>query len=92
MKKQLVNVSKLQAAKVAAAIYLVISVPMVLLMMLPALFSDQPGLPLWLLLLLPVLYAVLGFVFTFVAAWIYNLVASKIGGLEYTTVEVEVDA
>ena len=89
MKKQLANVSKLQASKVAAVMYLVISVPMVLLMMLPMLYSDQPGMPMWLLLLLPVLYAVLGFVFTFLAAWVYNLVAARIGGFEYTTVEVE---
>lgn len=89
MKKQLSSVSKLQVSKVAAVMYLVISVPMVLLMALPMLFSDQPGMPMWFLVLMPVLYAVFGFIFTFLAAWVYNLVASKIGGFEYTTIEVD---
>ena len=37
-----------------------------------------------LLLLTPVLYMVFGFVFTVIAAWIYNLVAARIGGFEFT--------
>lgn len=89
MKKQLVHVSKVQAAKVAAVIYLVISVPLVLIMILPMLFTDQPGMPIYIMLLMPLFYALFGFIFTFLAAWVYNMVASKIGGFEYTTIEVD---
>ncbi|MDL2354867.1 MAG: hypothetical protein QFF03_06395 [Pseudomonadota bacterium] len=90
MKKQIVRVSALQSAKVAAALYLVISVPMCLIMLIPMWLSKgpAPGVPMVMVLLMPVLYTVLGFVFTLVGAWIYNLVAARIGGFEFTTVEV----
>lgn len=41
--------------------------------------------------MMPVLYTVLGFVFTLVGAWVYNLVASYVGGFEFTTLEVAGD-
>jgi len=87
MKKQIVNVSILQSAKVMAVIYLVLSVLMVLLMAIPAMASGQ-GFSLGMLILMPVLYTVFGFIFTALGAWVYNLVASKIGGFEFTTTEV----
>ncbi|MCA1245255.1 hypothetical protein LE190_02725 [Massilia oculi] len=87
MKKQIVNVSILQSAKVMAVIYLVLSVPMVLLMAIPAMASGQ-GFSLGMLVLMPVLYTVFGFIFTALGAWVYNLVASKIGGFEFTTTDV----
>ena len=30
----------------------------------------------------PILYGAMGFVFAFIGAWLYNLVASKMGGIE----------
>ncbi|MDN4036244.1 hypothetical protein [Massilia sp. YIM B02443] len=87
MKKQVVNVSAMQAAKVSAALYFVCSFPLLLLVLVPALTGEQQF-PLFLLILMPVLYAVLGFVATLIGAWIYNLVAARIGGFEFTTVEV----
>jgi len=38
---------------------------------------------------MPVLYTAIGFVFTFVGAWIYNCVAERIGGIEFETAPVE---
>lgn len=37
---------------------------------------------------MPPLYTVFGFIFTLIGAWIYNLVASKVGGFEYMTAEM----
>ena len=34
------------------------------------------------IIVFPIVYAVIGFLSAFVFAWIYNLVASKIGGIE----------
>ncbi len=90
MKKQVISVSILQNAKVMAALYLVISLPFTLLMIIPALMGQGQGagFSLTMLVLMPLLYTLIGFVFTLVGAWVYNLVAARIGGFEFTTVEV----
>jgi hypothetical protein len=88
MKKQIVNISVLQSAKVMAVLYFVLSLPMVVLMGIPALMSGQ-GMSFGMLILMPVLYTLLGFVFTALGAWVYNIVASKMGGFEFTTSEVD---
>jgi hypothetical protein len=88
MKKQIVQVSILQSAKVMAALYFVISIPFALLMMIPAMFSPAPGMSVGMLILMPVFYTVFGFLFSVFGAWIYNLVAARIGGFEFQTVEV----
>jgi hypothetical protein len=83
MKTQIVHISKLQTSKVMAVLYLVISIPMLLMMALPMLFAHQPvhwGMLWW----MPLLYAIFGFIFTFLGAWIYNGVAGWIGGIEFT--------
>jgi hypothetical protein len=83
MKTQIVHISKLQTAKVMALMYLVLSIPMALLMFLPSLMQHQSmswALVLW----MPVMYTALGFIFTFLGAWIYNGIASKFGGIEFT--------
>lgn len=86
MKTQIVHVSKLQSAKVMAALYLVISIPLLLFMMLPSLFTHQP-IPWGTLWWMPLMYTVMGFVFTFLGAWIYNGIAGLIGGIEFTLAE-----
>ena len=91
MKKQIVNISMLQSAKVVGALYLVISIPFVLLFGLFSMFAGGVGHffgSIFMIVLAPIVYAVVGFLFTLVGAFIYNIVASKIGGLEYTTTEV----
>jgi uncharacterized protein involved in cysteine biosynthesis len=91
MKKQIVKVSILQSAKVAAVLYLVISIPMCLLMLIPAMMGGGMGggFSVAMLIALPVMYTVFGFIFTVIGAWVYNLVAAQVGGFEFTTVEVD---
>jgi hypothetical protein len=93
MKKQIVRVSVLQSAKVAAALYLVISIPLCVLMLIPAMImgTGVGGMSVVMLIAMPVLYTVFGFLFTVVGAWIYNLVAAQVGGFEFTTREVGAD-
>lgn len=88
MKKQVVSVSILQNAKVMAALYLAISLPFTLLMIIPAMMGQGVGYSIMMLVLMPLLYTLIGFVFTLVGAWVYNLIAARIGGFEFTTVEV----
>ncbi len=91
MKKQIINVAPLQAAKVAAVLYLVISIPFVLIFGLIGMSamrgSGIPGLSVTALIFVPILYAVFGGLFTLIGAWVYNLVAGMTGGFEITTRE-----
>lgn len=90
MKKQIVRVSALQSAKVAAVLYLVISLPLAVILLIPTVMMGSAGLgfPLGALIAMPILYTVCGFMFTLIGAWIYNFVASLVGGFEFTTAEV----
>jgi hypothetical protein len=38
------------------------------------------------IILLPLFYGVIGFVFTWIGAWLYNLLAGKVGGIQ---IEIE---
>ena len=91
MKKQVVKVSILQNAKLMAALYFVISIPFTLLMIIPAVLGQGAGPSIAMLVLMPLLYTLMGFVFTLIGAWVYNLIAARIGGFEFTTVEVAKD-
>jgi hypothetical protein len=78
------SVGVLQAAKFFAVLYLLISaviiVPIAIIAM--AVSSRLAGPETLVVLLVPVFYAVIGFIFTGIACWLYNLVAGMIGGLE----------
>ena len=89
MRKQIASVSPLQTAKVFAIIYFVLAIPMVILMSLPMLFTGAPGLPMMMLVGMPFLYAIFGFLFTLLGAWVYNMIAAQVGGIEFTTVEID---
>jgi hypothetical protein len=87
MKKQILQVSPFQSAKVMAFIYLVTSVPIALLMAIPAMLGSA-SVSLSILILMPLLYMLFGFLGTLLAAWIYNVVAARVGGVEFMTAEV----
>jgi hypothetical protein len=83
MKNQLLHISVFQSAKVMAVLYFVISIPIVLIMAIPTLMLHQPGPGLFMLILMPILYMIFGFLFSALGAWVYNLVAARIGGFEF---------
>lgn len=87
-KKQIVQVFVLQSAKVVAGIYLIIAIPASLLAALTMSLTHQNGFSFATLVLLPMLYAFFGFLGALIAGWIYNVVAARIGGIEFTTAEV----
>jgi hypothetical protein len=41
------------------------------------------------MLFIPIFYAISGFLFTLIGAWVYNMLAKRMGGIEYTTQDVE---
>ncbi len=90
MKKQITRISPVQTAKVMALLYFLMSLPMVLFMF--AIYSHAPAPRPFMagtLVLMPVFYLVFGFIFTVVGAWVYNLVAKWVGGVEFTTAEAD---
>ncbi|MFC3531810.1 hypothetical protein ACFOLG_06380 [Vogesella facilis] len=88
MKKRLSKISPLQSAKTLAVLYFLISLPMLLIMVPVLLLAPGEHAPSGMMLIaLPLLYAVLGFLGTLIAAWLYNLAAKWTGGIEITVSE-----
>lgn len=88
MKKQIINIAPFQTAKVFALLYFMLSIPLVGLMAASFLLSPasvKP--PLGMLFAMPFIYLIFGFIFTALGAWVYNLVAGWVGGIEYTSNE-----
>lgn len=87
MRKRIVRVSPLQAGKVAAVLYGLISLPVVLIMLGAASMGGTPGISMGLIAMLPLFYVIAGFLFTLIGALVYNLVARLSGGFEFDVEE-----
>lgn len=88
MKIQIVNVSVAQSAKVLAVLYMVISLPVLAIMAVIGAFSGGAGAALVMLLVAPLIYGLVTFLCTGLVAWLYNAVARRVGGLEYSIKEM----
>ncbi|KQQ96578.1 hypothetical protein [Massilia sp. Leaf139] len=88
MKKRIKSVSLVQNAKMMAALYLVLSLPLLAVMAVFGSVANQAGMSLVAMVTFAVAYVVSGFVFTLIGALVYNLVASFVGGFEFTAAEV----
>ena len=89
MKKKITAIAPLQAGKMLAvlyAVFCVVGVPFMLLAMQASNKPKPPGAMAAALIIMPVLYIVLGYVFGVVLSAIYNLCAKWVGGFE---IEVE---
>ena len=89
MTHQITRFSLFQTAKVVGGVYFVGACVGAVLFFLMSLVSpaNRPPYGLVFIVLAPFLYALVGFIFTFILAWVYNLVARFVGGIEYTTTE-----
>jgi hypothetical protein len=77
----------LQTAKVVAVIYTLMGVVFVPIILIVSMYAPDKGGPgAGFVLLMPLLYGLLGFVFTAISCAVYNIVAGLVGG-----VEVELD-
>ena len=90
MRKQIIRIAPLQTAKVLAVLYFAITLPFIILstLFMWAIPGDRTSSFSGFILLTPILYALFGFVFTLFGAWVYNLVAQRIGGIEFETEEI----
>jgi hypothetical protein len=72
-----------QTAKVVAALYTLLGLVFVPVFLVAAMFSPkETGFGTGLAVALPVLYGVMGFIFTAIVCAIYNFVAGFVGGIE----------
>ena len=73
----------LQTAKVVAALYTLLGVILIPIVLVMAMFSPkEQAYGAGLAIALPILYGVMGFIFTALGCAIYNFVAGFIGGIE----------
>jgi hypothetical protein len=86
MVTRLKRVDPLSFAVVSGVLYGLLSIVFVIIVgILVAMRAPfQSGPPLTILVFLPVIYAVLGFIFGAITAFLYNLVAGWTGGVEIT--------
>mgnify|MGYP000206040806 CR=1 FL=1 len=89
MKKQIKSVSLMQNAKMVAALYLFLSLPILAVLAAIGGATGRSDLSLFAILVFIATYVVSGFVFALIGGWVYNLVAGVVGGFEFTTSEVK---
>lgn len=84
MRQQIVRLSVHQTSKVLAVLYALMGLLVVPLLMLSMLVgSESETMGMGFVLLFPVLYGVLGYVFVALGCALYNVVAGRLGGIEF---------
>lgn len=84
MRRQIVRLSVGQTSKVLAAMYGLMGVVLVPFFLLAALSGPAGGgMSLGFALVMPVIYAALGYVFVAIGCAVYNFVARHLGGIEF---------
>jgi hypothetical protein len=72
-----------QTAKVVGALYALMGLVFVPIVLIAAMVSpNKPGIGAGFALALPIIYGILGFIFTAIGCAIYNFVAGLVGGIE----------
>jgi hypothetical protein len=74
-------------AKVAGALYLILGEVGGVIFALTALLHGRPIRALLALIFFGAIYGILGFIITAITAWLYNLIAAQIGGIEVELVQ-----
>ena len=84
MRQQLARISVHQTAKVVAIMYALLGLLITPLLLLGSLADPEETMSLWLALVFPLLYGVFGYIFTAIGCALYNAIASRFGGIEFT--------
>ena len=71
-------------AVIVAIIYFILAIVFVPVVYLASRNAPNGSLPPILLIIGPVLYGIFGYVFTAIGCWLYNIVASRTGGIALT--------
>ena len=89
MKKQIKRISIMQTSKVVALIYPIFGLihTAIGIWLIPP--SEGTNFIRTLLICMPIIIGIFGFVFTAIGCLLYNFVASKVGGIEFVLEDVE---
>ena len=85
MTQRIVRIAPMQAAKMLSVLYGIFSLLFLPFFMLPVLLGAKNAPPMWLPLLFVPVYVIGSFLMTALMAWLYNVVARWVGGLEIAT-------
>jgi hypothetical protein len=80
----------LQNSKFLAAMYFLITIPFGLIFGLIGFLmpNDKSPFPGWIMIFIPFLYAILGFIFSVVGFALYNWLAGLMGGIQFDMEEI----
>ena len=84
MKQRIARISVHQTSLVMAVLYLIIGLIMVPFIFLASLMDPDTAFPFWTMLIIPIVYAVIGYISVAIVALVYNFLASLTGGVEVT--------
>ncbi|MDR0787100.1 MAG: hypothetical protein LBG44_04445 [Gemmatimonadota bacterium] len=84
MKYRLSHVSIHQAGKISALVYGILGLLIMPLFLIASIFDPEEAFPIWVAILLPLFYAGLGYLCVALCIWVYNVIAARIGGVEFT--------
>ena len=89
MRAQIRRISIMQTSKVVAIIYPIFGLihTMIGIWMLTS--PEQPNWLGMLFLFIPIIIGIFGFIFSIIGCLLYNLIASKVGGVEFILEDVE---
>jgi hypothetical protein len=89
MKKRVKHIAVAQFGKMLAAVYFVALLPVLALFLLAILTGvEMPPIGTGLVILFAVMYIISIYLAGMLSAWIYNIVAARLGGVEYTVNEI----
>ena len=71
-------------ALIVAILYFILALALAPIFFLASRSTGQKPFPPIVFVLLPVFYAVVGYVFTAIGCWLYNIVAAQVGGIVIT--------
>lgn len=89
MRKRISRIAPVQLGKISAVFYAILSIPLALFFGIVSAFSpSQDAMPLGMLIAIPIVYIVAGFVFMALGALLYNVIVRWTGGIEFESEEV----
>jgi hypothetical protein len=85
--QELKSFNVMATAKVVGALYFILGEVGGVIFALTALFQGHPIRAVLALIFFGAIYGILGFIVTAITAWLYNLIAARIGGIEFELVQ-----